>query len=255
MTHEIKRDSVVYQQAHNNKTVASLAQDFNQFLSLLTTQLQHQDPMNPMDSKEFTNQLVQFSQVEQQINTNKKMDSLVQLQLSNFFGASLGYVGLDISYLSSEFNFDGQSPVNIDYALDASATKAQIFIVDEQGQVVYSAQAQTGAGAHEFTWDGKTNGGKLLEPGTYQVRVDAMDHEGEKIENSTVVSGRVSGVETQNGSVMLVVGERAVPLSNVLKAQEPPDMETSDTEEVPAEDQTAESETSGTDPATEEEAA
>jgi len=53
---------------------ASLSQDFDDFLQLLTTQLQNQDPLNPMDSNEFTNQLVQFSQVEQQINSNQKLD-------------------------------------------------------------------------------------------------------------------------------------------------------------------------------------
>jgi len=123
MTSDITIDSVLYQQQQTTNTVASLADDFTQFLNLLTTQLQNQDPLNPMDSSEFTNQLVQFSQVEQQINTNKKMDSLVQLQLANFFGSSLGYVGLDIHYVSSEFNFDGANPVEISYALDAAAER------------------------------------------------------------------------------------------------------------------------------------
>lgn len=77
-----------------------LAEDFDQFLNLLTTQLQNQDPLNPMDSNEFTNQIVQFSQVEQAINTNQKLDSLVSLQLASISGAALNYVGMDISYRS-----------------------------------------------------------------------------------------------------------------------------------------------------------
>ncbi len=234
-------DAALKQQQQTNQTVAGLAEDFTQFLSLLTTQLRHQDPMNPMDSKEFTNQLVQFSQVEQQINSNKKLDSLVQMQLSNSFGASLGYVGLDINYLSGEFNFDGQNPVSIDYALNESATSSQMFILDEKGSVVYSQKAETAAGAHSFVWDGKTVGGKALEPGTYQVRIDALDAEGELIENSTVVSGRVNGVETQNGSLFLVVGKRAVPLSNVLKANEPGFIQVADdTEETGGTQETGE---------------
>jgi flagellar basal-body rod modification protein FlgD len=230
-------DTALKQQQQTQKTVASLAEDFTQFLNLLTTQLQHQDPMDPMDSKEFTSQLVQFSQVEQQINSNKKLDSLVQMQLSNAFGSSLNYVGHDINYMSSEFNFDGSSPVTINYALEGAAASSQLFIVNEQGEAVFSQKAEPAAGAHEFIWDGKTNGGRLLEPGTYEVRIDAMDGKGEKIENSTVVSGRVGGVETQNGQIFLLVGERAVPLSNVIKAQEP-----SETAENEPAEETAESE-------------
>lgn len=188
-----------------------------------------------MDSGEFTNQLVQFSQVEQQINTNKKLDSLVQLQLSNFLGSSLGYVGLDIHYLSSELNFDGENPVNISYALEGSATDSQIFIMDEAGEIVYSGIAEKEAGAHEFVWDGTNSEGFALESGTYEVRVDALDHDGELIETSTVVSGRVKGVESQSGTLYLIVGERAVPLGNVLKAQEP--LTVAETEEAGNEDE------------------
>ncbi len=222
MTSNINIDTAIYQQQQTNRTVASLADDFTQFLNLLTTQLQNQDPLNPMDSSEFTNQLVQFSQVEQQINSNKKLDTLVQLQLANFFGSTLGYVGLDISYISSEFNWDGQNPVTFNYALDSSAVSSQMFVMNEKGEVVFSKTAETSAGAHEFVWDGKTTGGKTLEPGTYSMKIDALDVNGKKVTTTTVVSGRVKGVETQNGTLYLIVGERAVPLSYVIKAQEPP---------------------------------
>jgi flagellar basal-body rod modification protein FlgD len=221
MTSEISIDTAINQQRQTNATVASLAEDFTQFLTLLTTQLQNQDPLNPMETNEFTDQLVQFSQVEQQINSNQKLDSLVQLQLSNAFGLSLGYVGLDINYLSSEFNFDGASPVSVNYALEDSASESRIFVLDEAGDVVFSTEAEKEAGAHEFVWDGTSDGGELVPPGTYNIRVDAVDFSGDAIESSTVVSGKVQGVETQNGQIFLIVGERAVPLANVLKAREP----------------------------------
>ena len=235
MTSEVNINTAVNQQRQTSATVASLAEDFTQFLTLLTTQLQNQDPLNPMDTSEFTNQLVQFSQVEQQINSNQKLDSLVQLGVSNAFGSSLGYVGLDISYLSSEFNYDGEAPVTIDYALSESARSSRLFILDETGDVVYSEEAETGAGAHQFVWNGLSDGGFQLDPGTYQVRIDATDSNEETIETSTVVSGRVDGVETQDGQIFMLVGERAVPLSNVLKAKEPPAPVT--VEEAPAEEQ------------------
>src|SRR5262249_32024485 len=84
------------QQAKTATTTQQPTTDFAQFLTLLTTQLQNQDPLNPMDSAQFTNQLVMFSQVEQQINANQKLDSLVALGVSNGLSAALGYVGLDV---------------------------------------------------------------------------------------------------------------------------------------------------------------
>ena len=96
-----------------------LAEDFDQFLILLTTQLQNQDPLNPMDSTEFTNQLVQFSQVEQAINQNQKLDDLVSLQLGSVSSVALGYVGLDVNYISSDMNFDG------DISQDASLQRGR----------------------------------------------------------------------------------------------------------------------------------
>ncbi len=69
--------------AKTNQSGLKLADDMQQFLTLLTTQLQNQDPLSPMDSTEFTNQLVQFSQVEQQITSNQKLDSLLALQLAS----------------------------------------------------------------------------------------------------------------------------------------------------------------------------
>lgn len=218
MTGAVTIDTALNQQAKTQSTAAKLNEDFLQFLTLLTTQLQNQDPLSPMDTNEFTNQLVQFSQVEQQINSNQKLDSILQLQLSNNFSSSLQYVGMDINYLSSEFNFDGTSPVEIDYALSESAMDSRLFIVDENGEAVYSQEAGETAGSHSFTWDGKTNGGVPVEPGTYKVRIDARNYDDEAIESTTVVSGKVDAVETQNGQVFLVVGERAISLSNVLKA-------------------------------------
>src|SRR4029077_4301011 len=84
-----------------------LSSNFSQFLRLLTTQLQHQDPMNPMDSSQFTQQLVEYSQVEQQLSTNAKLDNLTTLSMNSALSLALGYVGKDITYTSTDMNFDG----------------------------------------------------------------------------------------------------------------------------------------------------
>lgn len=207
-----------------SKTAAAqtgLAEDFAQFLTLLTTQLQNQDPLSPMDTTEFTNQLVAFTGVEQQINTNQKLDDLVALQLNNSMGSALGYVGMNASYVSSEFFSDGESSTTINYALDDVAIDANLRITNETGDVVFETSAETSAGSHEFIWDGLDNFGNPVEPGTYNVQIDALDVDDNAVGSSTVVEGRVRGVETQGGLVFLLIGERAVSLGNVLNVSVP----------------------------------
>lgn len=203
-------------------SVVKLADDFQQFLTLLTTQLQNQDPLSPMDSNEFTNQLVQFAQVEQQINQNQKLDDLVALQLSSISSVALGYVGMDISYISSDMNYDGTTPIDITYALDSEAVTARVNIYDDEDNLVYSGEAPKNTGTNTFTWNGmKTNGFEEAEPGTYTVKIDALDKANKKIENTTVVTGHVRGIETQNGVVYVLVGDRAVQISSILNATKP----------------------------------
>jgi flagellar basal-body rod modification protein FlgD len=213
---------LVEQASQTASQKVTLADDFSDFLSLLTTQLQNQDPLSPMDSTEFTNQLVQFSQVEQQINSNQKLDSLLALQLSSISSVALGYVGMDISYVSSEMNFDGTTPIDINYALSADAVSAKVNVYNEEGELVYTADAPKDTGTNTFTWNGITTGGQPVEAGTYTVKIDALDKDDKAIENSTVVTGHVRGIETQNGVVYVLVGDRAVAISSIVNATTPP---------------------------------
>lgn len=212
---------VAQQAAATAQQSATLASDFSDFLQLLTIQLQNQDPLSPMDSTEFTNQLVQFSQVEQQINSNKKLDSLLALQLSAASTVGLGYVGMDISYTSSEMNYDGTEPVTINYALSSEASSAKVNIYNSDGDLVYSADAPKDAGNNKIVWDGAMSNGLTADAGTYTIRIDALDQDGEAIDNTTAVTGRVRGIETQNGVIYVLVGERAVPMSSIINATVP----------------------------------
>lgn len=237
MVSDVTFSTALQQQENTNNTKVSLAEDFDQFLSLLTTQLQNQDPLSPMDSTEFTNQIVMFSGVEQQINMNQKLDSLVSLALGNNLTNSLQYVGLDISYLSSEMYFDGQTPAKISYALDDQAVEAKMNVRDENGESVYSVDIPRRPGQHEVVWDGTLDAGGFAGEGTYTVTIDALNADDKSIGSTTVVSGRVKGIETQNGSLYALVGDRAVPLNRILNAREPdyvapPETSTEGTEET-----------------------
>jgi flagellar basal-body rod modification protein FlgD len=190
----------------------TLANDFNDFLRLLTTQLQNQDPLSPMDSNEFTNQLVQFSQVEQQINSNQKLDNLVALNLSSAVSMAIGYVGLDASYVSADLNYDGTNPVKINYSTDAPVRSGKLRIVKEDGTQVFEQDISGKSGKNEIIWNGKDSEGNPMTKGTYTVK---------PVKSTIVVEGRVRGLETQDGQIFLLVGERAVPLANVLNASVP----------------------------------
>lgn len=222
MTADVTLTGAMNKAQNTQRQGLKLAEDFDQFLNLLTTQLQNQDPLNPMDSNEFTNQIVQFSQVEQAINTNQKLDSLVSLQLASISGAALNYVGMDISYRSAELHYDGDNPVKINYALNEDSSSANVIIADETGKTVYKGPVPSTAGGHEFVWNGENSNGGTVGAGTYSVRVDAQSSQSEEfLDVATVVSGNVRGIESQNGVIHLLVGDRAIQLKNVINASKP----------------------------------
>lgn len=223
MVSDVTLSSQANQAARTQQQTATLAEDFSQFLTLLTTQLQNQDPLSPLDSNEFTNQLVQFSQVEQAINTNTKLDDLVALQINNAITSSLGYVGLDISYISAEVALEQGESTTIRYSLAEPAMISKINIYDEEQNLVYSGDANKTAGVHDFEWNGRDLLNNELPSGTYTVIVDAVDTQEDVIDTTTVVTSRVRGIEQQDGVVYALVGDRAVPVTSILNAAVPPE--------------------------------
>ncbi len=221
MVSDVTVGTALGQQQNTANAGTQLGDDFAQFLNLLTVQLQNQDPLSPMDTTEFTNQLVAFTGVEQQINTNQKLDSLVALELSSALGESLQYIGKEVTYISPEFNFDGVKPVEIKYALNGDAVFAKIRIKDEAGEIIFEEDIDRSTGRQEFTWDGTTTNGDIAEPGTYEVIIDALDIDDQAVSSTIVVSGTVRGIETQNGGLFVLVGERAISLGNIISVVEP----------------------------------
>jgi flagellar basal-body rod modification protein FlgD len=199
---------------------AKLTQSYDSFLKLLTTQLQNQDPLSPMESNEFTNQLVQFSQVEQQISQNTKLDKLVSLQNNNQTQASLGFIGLDVEATGNAFSYDG-TPTKMSYTLPETPTSTTIQIKNEKGVIVRTMDGVRSTSRQELTWDGKKSDGSAAPAGNYTMSVVAPKSDNKLMNATTTVFGRVSGIEAGNGVTTLMVGKVPVKMENVITAQLP----------------------------------
>ncbi|MEX1146872.1 MAG: flagellar hook capping FlgD N-terminal domain-containing protein, partial [Sphingomonadales bacterium] len=143
---------------------ASLAQDFDTFLTLLTTQLQHQDPLEPMDSKEFTQQLVSFSGVEQQIQANKNLEDVIGKLASQDMAAAVSYIGQDIIAMSDKASLRDGAAQWV-YALEGGADDVDLTIKDGNGVTVRTLNGETDAGTHSLNWDGRDENGNQMPDG------------------------------------------------------------------------------------------
>lgn len=192
----------------------NIADTFDSFLQLLTTQLQYQDPLSPLDSTQFTEQLVQFSGVEQSISTNNKLDQLIALQGGDQLGSAVSYIGKDVKADSDLISLQNGT-ANLLYGLDANTASTLISIVNEAGQTVRVINGETATGLHELAWDG-TDGQGIQQPdGTYAVKVSAVDANDQQVRAAIGTNGRVTGVESQGDEVFLKLGDLLVPLDKV----------------------------------------
>jgi flagellar basal-body rod modification protein FlgD len=197
---------------------ALLTQNFNTFLTLLTTQLKNQDPLSPLDTNQFTQQLVSFSQVEQAIDTNKNLQTLISLQNSSQTVSALPLVGRTIEYADSTAPLaNGQA--SFSYTLPSNAAAAALTVVDANGKTVFSQPAVTAAGRHAFTWNGTTSAGSTAPDGAYALKVVAADAAGQSIAATVTALGRVDGVSVVDNVATFDVGGVKVPMSELLTIQ------------------------------------
>lgn len=195
---------------------AKLANDFSDFLTLLTTQLQNQDPLDPMDSGEFTNQLVAFTGVEQQIRTNQNLEQLTALTQLNNIGNIAGYLGYD-ALVEAPFGDHTTDGIKWQYSLGDAAKTATLQVLDENNDLVYEASGQTGVGLHEFNWDGKNNAGTVVAPGNYQLKVVAKDPEDKALTAGVAVQETITSVNTASGVPTFKIGPNTVPQTDIIQ--------------------------------------
>ena len=198
----------------SSDAMQQLSGNFDTFLQLLTSQLKNQDPTSPMDSNTFTQQLVMYSQVEQQINTNDNLKTLISQGTTNAAAMAATYLGKKVSITNGNGSLTNGS-ATWTYSLDTSSATTQLAITDANGQTVYTANGETTSGNHSFTWNGKDINGNQLADGTYKPTVTAADSASNKVTSSVASAGTVSQIDMTSGTPKLVVGNMERGLGDI----------------------------------------
>ncbi len=192
----------------------------NDFLKLLVQQVQHQDPLNPMDSTDFTAQLAEFSQLEQLTQVNDKLSELKLYQESINNALAISLIGKDIKVKGDQITLRDGKPVKLGYSLDKDAASVVVAVTDGNGRQVASLSAgNQQAGYNEMSWNGKDADGNPLPDGTYSFSVLAKDSDGNTINSSPFMFGKVNGVEFVNGKPYLTTDHGKYAMSDVISVQ------------------------------------
>jgi flagellar basal-body rod modification protein FlgD len=194
-------------------TRQGIADNFDTFLQLLTTQLKNQNPLDPMDTNAFTQQLVQFSSVEQQLKTNDFLSALVTANSNSAQSNAVSYIGKTVTAEGTRSELaKGRAVWN--FAL-ADAANVKLTIRDAAGNIVYTEQGDLDAGAGTFEWNGTGNDGSKAPDGTYTINMAGTDAEGRNVTITTQFAGVVTGVDFTGSEPVLLIGASRVNLSGV----------------------------------------
>ncbi len=197
--------------ASNATSRASIADNFDSFLLLLTTQLKNQNPLEPLDTNQFTQQLVQFASVEQQLKSNETLSALLtSTQAQNATNAT--------SFIGKSITADGKTTQfangNATWTLNAprASADAVVTIRDDKGNVMFSERGTLVQGSNTYVWDGTTNAGGKAPAGSYTISITARDTAGQDMVVQTQIKGKVSGVDLSGTTPVLLIGDSRISL-------------------------------------------
>ena len=200
--------------ASDKGALGKITADFDMFLNLLTTQLQNQDPLDPMDSSEYTQQLVQYSQVEQSIQQTQLLEEISARLSMQDIGAAANLVGRQVEYQRSEAPL-GDGPAQWGWSANSEVAALVATVTNTAGETVHRAAMQPGAASGSFSWDGTLSNGSKAPPGSYTLSLTGKSATGDTIPVTASGSGEVTEVGFRDGNVSLLVGGVTVPLSQL----------------------------------------
>ncbi|HZC57609.1 MAG TPA: flagellar hook capping FlgD N-terminal domain-containing protein [Xanthobacteraceae bacterium] len=190
-----------------NSSLDQLAGNFNSFLTLLTTQLQNQDPLSPLDTNQFTQQLVEFASVQQQVDMNSNMQTLISLQQTSEAASAMQMVGSTVTLNGTSASLTSSAPAT--WTLNsASPATGNVTITNSSGTTVFTGTTPLNTGSNTYTWNGTGNTGQTWPAGQYTITVTATGASGQAVTVTPQVSGTVTGVDlTQNPPKLFVGGQ------------------------------------------------
>jgi len=198
---------------------STIAGNFQTFLTLLTTQLKNQNPLDPLDTNQFTQQLVQFAQVEQQLKSNDQLSTLVSLEKTAQATTALAYVGQTVAV-------DGQTAALKNAQATWSFTvpkpvSAVVTIKNAAGQSVFTSSYTMNAGAQNFKWDGRDTSGVQWPDGNYTLSMTAKDASGQSVSIPSEVQGVVDSVDLTKSPAVLSIGGQTFTLDKIKRVVRP----------------------------------
>lgn len=195
--------------ASSASDMSALSGNYEMFLQLLVTQLQNQSPLDPMDSSKFTEQLVQYSSVEQQIKANQSLTDLKTMFAVQSAMSFVGYVGKTVTVDSSTTQLkDGIATWNFNGS--EACDEAKIEVMDAYGNVVYTTTQKLAAGDGKFEWKGETTAGGTAPAGNYTIAISGKDSSGKAVKYKSETTGVVDSLDFSGSVPMLSIGGQLI---------------------------------------------
>jgi flagellar basal-body rod modification protein FlgD len=203
-------------QAASNNAASQIAGNFNDFLTLLTTQLKNQDPLSPLDTNQFTQQLVEFASVGQQVTMNTNLQTLISMQQTSESLQALQLMGANVTIKSNTATLSNatSSPATWSFSSPSPAT-GSVTITSSTGQVAFTGTTSLATGNNTYTWNGKGNNGVTWPDGNYTLAITAAGANGQAVTVSTQVQGTISSVDVSQNPPQVTVGGQTYPLSAI----------------------------------------
>ena len=194
----------------------TIAGNFNTFLQLLTTQLQNQDPLSPLDTTQFTQQLVEFASVEQQLNMNTNLQTLISMQQTSEATSALQLVGNTVTVNGNAAALSNATSSPATWSINSSApATGTVTITSSAGTTAYTGTVALNSGTQGFSWNGVGNSGQTWPDGTYTMTISATSANGQPVTVSTQVQGVVTAVNINQNPPTLTVSGQNVPISQI----------------------------------------